>query len=215
MQLLKKPLSNSLLIVLNTLLILSACNTEASFSQKNTNGNLRVKGLASYNSKDSCKKQVRKLQAFAEKNNCNTDLFFILDLEQHSGKKRFFVFDHKQDSVLASGLVAQGQGKKLSTKPSYSNVSGSYCSSKGIYTIGNSYNGTFGLAFKLYGKEASNSNAFSRFVVLHAHRCVPDKEVFPSHICQSQGCPTVSENFLIELSKYIEKSNQPILLQII
>lgn len=211
----KKQYSFILFFAFIAWLVLYACNTNAEFLGKEQSATIQENTLAFYNSKDSCKKQIKKLLTFAKQNKSNTELFFIIDLEQHSGRARFFVFDNSKDSVLASGLVAQGQGKTLSAKPTYSNVSGSYCSSKGIYSIGNAYNGRFGLAYKLYGKEESNGNAFSRFVVLHAHSCVPDEEVFPSHICQSQGCPTVSEKFLLVLSKYINKSEKPILLQII
>jgi hypothetical protein len=168
--------------------------------------------LTLYSSVDTCRKAIDKLSKFAAQNNCNENLFFILDLEVHSGKKRFFVFDNKQDSILASGMVAQGQGTFLSTRPTYSNIAGSYCSSKGIYIVGERYNGRFGLAFKLYGNEASNSNAFKRFVVLHAHDCIPDSEVYPKHICQSQGCPTVSQIFLSILNNYIQDSKKKIVL---
>ena len=167
-----------------------------------------------YNSVDSCKKTIRKLTSFAIVNNCNENLFFVIDLDRHSGQKRFFVFDKKQDSIVASGMVAQGQGKMLSAKPVFSNESGSYCSSKGIYVIGDRYNGRFGIAFKLHGKEASNSNAFARFVVLHAHQCIPDAEAYPNHICQSQGCPTVSPSFLNTLDGYIQSSKKKIILVI-
>ena len=167
-----------------------------------------------YNSVDSCKKTIEKLTKFAMENNCNENLFFVIDLDRHSGQKRFFVFDKKQDSIVASGMVAQGQGKMLSAKPAFSNESGSYCSSKGIYVIGDRYNGRFGTAFKLHGKEASNSNAFARFVVLHAHECIPDAEAYPNHICQSQGCPTVSPSFLNTLDGYIQSSKKKIILVI-
>jgi hypothetical protein len=51
------------------------------------------------------------------------------------------------------------------------------CTALGKYRIGNSYNGRFGQAFKLYGLERTNDKAFERFVVLHSHECVPETEV--------------------------------------
>jgi hypothetical protein len=51
-------------------------------------------------------------------------------------------------------------------------------------------------------------------VVLHAHSCVPDDENAPLPICQSNGCPTVSPNFLQTLAAYIDKSKKPVLLWI-
>jgi hypothetical protein len=43
-----------------------------------------------------------------------------------------------------------------------------------------------------------DNNAFKRFVVLHSHECVPETEV-QDEICQSDGCPTVSPQFLQQL----------------
>ena len=89
---------------------------------------------------------------------------------------------------------------------SFSNVPGSYCTSLGKYKIGNPYNGRFGLAYKLYGLDSTNSNAINRFVVLHSHACVPGTEVAPQNICMSQGCPTVAPAFLTALTTYLDKA---------
>ena len=74
--------------------------------------------------------------------------------------------------------------------------------------------GTFGLAYKLYGLDNTNSKAFDRFVVLHAHSCVPNEDVDPVPICESWGCPTVAPAFLSELKTVIDKSAKPVLLWI-
>jgi hypothetical protein len=66
----------------------------------------------------------------------------------------------------------------------------------------------------LYGLDNSNSNAFSRFVVLHSHSCVPNEETAPFPICESWGCPTVAPAFLTQLKTYIEKAQEPVLLAI-
>ena len=132
-----------------------------------------------------------------------------------SGKKRFFVYNLEKDSVEAAGLVAHGSGSyKGTSELFFSNKPNSNCTSLGKYKIGGSYNGKFGLAFKLYGLDNTNSNAFERFVVLHAHSCVPEEEVNPLPICESWGCPTVSPTFLTTLKEYIDSANKPILLWI-
>lgn len=64
---------------------------------------------------------------------------------------------------------------------------GSGCTSLGKYKIGGAYQGQFGLAYKLYGLDSTNSNAYQRNVVLHAYDRVPDNEVY-KEICQSSGC---------------------------
>jgi hypothetical protein len=140
---------------------------------------------------------------------------FLIDMRLPSGSNRFFVYDLDKDSVEIAGLVAHGSGiGNTSDTPTFSNTPNSYCTSLGRYKIGNSYNGKFGLAYKLYGLDKTNSKAFDRFVVLHAHGCIPDEEVAPSPICESWGCPTVSPAFLTRLKTYIDKSEEPILLWI-
>jgi hypothetical protein len=161
------------------------------------------------------KRKADSLKSFASKNNLNTSTFFLIDMTIESGRNRFFVFDGKQDSVIMQGLVTHGRcnqswlnGRKFGNDP------GCGCTSLGKYKIGYKYSGRFGLAFKLYGLDTTNNNAFKRYVVLHAHECVPEQEIFPAPICQSDGCPTVSTGFLSKLSPIIEQSPKPILLLI-
>jgi len=158
------------------------------------------------------RKQAAGLKAFALKNNYNTRYCFMADMSITSGSNRFFVFDFVKDTVLLAGLVAHGYGNSSGSNVSFSNVPGSNCSSPGKYRIANAYHGKFGLAYKLHGLDNTNSNAFNRFVVLHAHECVPDAEVSPGYICMSQGCPTVSPLFLQSLKKYIDGADKPLLL---
>jgi hypothetical protein len=159
---------------------------------------------------------VLKLKEYAFKNGYNTSVGFLIDMNIANGKKRFFVCDLNKDSVLISGLVAHGNGTKLmyAEKALFSNKEGSLCSSEGKYKVGNKYVGRFGVAYTLYGLDTTNSNTYNRAVVLHAHSCIPDQEVFPSFICNSAGCPTVSNKFLETLGVYISKAKKPILLWI-
>lgn len=166
------------------------------------------------------KRQLLKLRehaadaaAFAGKHGYNTRFCFLADMSLASGSNRFFVYDLKADSIETAGLVAHGRCNKLwLTGRKYSNTTGSGCTSLGKYKIGKPYEGRFGLAYKLYGLDPTNSNAFERFVVLHAHECVPMREVYPVEICQSDGCPTVSILFLAKLAKKIDQSRLPVLL---
>ncbi len=159
---------------------------------------------------------VDDAHAFTIKNNFNNSFCFLVDMKQASGKKRFFIYDLKNDSIIQSGLVTHGYGMNTSNGGiTYSNEAGSYCTSPGKYKTGKAYYGKFGLSYKLHGLENTNSNALKRFVVLHAHPCVPDDEVAPQKICMSQGCPTVSPAFLQQLKPYIDHSDKPVLLWIL
>ena len=166
----------------------------------------------------SARKRVQlkaaEAKAFAEANNFNASVCFLVDMTLPSGQNRFFVYDLDKDSVRATGLVAHGscnqywlQGRK------YGNVVGCGCTSLGKYSIGNQYYGQFGLAFKLHGLDKTNDKAFARFVVLHSHDCVPESEV-TDDICQSNGCPMVAPGFLQQLKTIINGSKKTVLLWI-
>ncbi len=159
------------------------------------------------------KNHSSQLLSYAKQKSYNTNHAFLIDMKLTSGSNRFFVYDLKKDSVLKSGLVTHGYGNN-DQRISFSNIPGSYCTSLGKYKIGKPYNGRFGLAYKLYGLDSSNSNAINRYIVLHSHACVPDAEVAPELICMSQGCPTVAPAFLKQLATFLDMADKPILLYI-
>ena len=160
------------------------------------------------------KHKASTLRKFAKGKQFNTTRCFIMDMSIASGKKRFFVYNLITDSAEYSGLVAHGSGSNSTKGLYFSNIRNSNCTSLGNYKIGQAYYGRFGLAYKLHGLDKTNSNAFSRFVVLHAHSCVPDGEINPLELCRSWGCPTVSPVFLTRLKNCLDESKQPILLSI-
>ena len=162
------------------------------------------------------KEHAGNMLSYARKNNYNTSLCFLVNMQIASGTNRFFVYDWQNDSVTDAGLVTHGRcNKNWLSGRQYDNKIGCGCTSLGKYKIGKSYQGRFGLAYKLHGLDSSNSNAFKRFVVLHSHDCVPNEEVDPYPICQSDGCPTVSPAFLKKLASIIDASPKPILLCIV
>lgn len=153
-------------------------------------------------------------KTFVKQKGFDTSVTFLIDMSMPASHKRFFIYDLARNTIQNSGLVTHGncnqywlEGRK------YGNEVGCGCTSLGKYKIANSYYGRFGLAYKLHGLDKTNSNAFKRYVVLHAHSCVPDTEV-PEEICQSNGCPTVSPQFLEKLTTVIKNSGKPVLLWI-
>ncbi|HEX2845072.1 MAG TPA: murein L,D-transpeptidase catalytic domain family protein [Chitinophagaceae bacterium] len=156
--------------------------------------------------------RIEELAGYANDNNYSTEYAFIINLGLKSGKKRFFLVDLLHGTILKSGLVAHGRGKeKFTLQKKYSNLPGSACSSLGLYKIGSAYSGGFGKSFRLIGLEKSNNNALSRAIVLHAMNCIPNEEIdYP--ICQSEGCPSLSPDFLEDISPVILKSKKPLLL---
>ena len=140
---------------------------------------------------------------------------FMIDMRLPSGKNRFFVYNLLKDSLEVAGLVTHGKGSQSESGDLiFSNIPNSNCTSLGKYKIGNSYNGNFGLSYKLMGLDKTNSRALDRAVVLHSYCGVPNTEVYPAPITLSEGCPVVSTAFFAQLKSYMEESQEPILLWI-
>lgn len=155
------------------------------------------------------------LYDYAQQKGYSTKYCFLIDMSIPGGRKRFFVYDLEENAVAMSGLVAHGCcNEDFIAHPRFSNASGSGCSSLGRYKIGEFYRGQYGKSYRLHGLDKTNSNAYSRAVVIHGFDCVPDEEIYPRVLCNSFGCAMVSYNFFDRLSRIINKSEKPILMWI-
>lgn len=157
--------------------------------------------------------QVRKLLKSNSK--YNKRVAFFIDMKIPSGKNRFFVYDLKENKIIDKGLVAHGSGSETQVKGQlkFSNVPNSLSTSLGKYYIGNHYKGKFGKAYKLYGLDESNSNAFKRDIVFHYYYDVPYKEK-DGYICNSYGCPMVNKKYFQRVAKIIDSSESDIVMNI-
>lgn len=145
----------------------------------------------------------------------NNELAFFIDMRVMSGKNRFIVYDLKNDKIVDQGLVAHGIGSETENKPDlkFSNANSSFCTALGKYYVGQNYVGRFGKAYKLYGLDPTNSNAFARSIVLHKYDKVPYEEQDKA-ICHSLGCPMVNEIYYGRIEKLIDNSKRNIILDI-
>lgn len=190
--------------------------------KKQTNSNVKTDSLPTITNvlKEDATELLRlknyagEIKKYANQHKCNATICFFVDMKIQSGKKRFFVYDLKNDTILLKGMVTHGSGKHIDDTIRFSNLVESNCTSLGKYKIGNAYHGKFGLAYKLFGLDKTNSNAFNRAIVLHAHPAIPVYETASEKICTSWGCPTVAPAFLNELKTYIDQSSKSILLGI-
>lgn len=189
-----------------------------SFECKNNN----EKPLKTTNSKpaysydEKLKSEITEIRRFLGKSpKYNSDIAFFLDMKIESGKNRFFIYDLKNSKLLDKGLVGHGTGSEtgIPGKLQFSNVKNSHATSLGKYAIGNSYVGMFGKAYKLYGLDKTNSNAFERNVVLHKYSEIPFEEQ-ENPICNSLGCPMVNERFFGIIEKIVDSSKKKIILVI-
>ncbi len=161
-------------------------------------------------------KQINEVKKVIQKNpKYNKEIAFFIDMGVMSGKNRFFVYDLKNNKIIDEGLVAHGLGSETGVEGQlqFSNISNSLSTSLGKYSIGSHYKGKFGKAYKLYGLDKTNSNAFNRSIVLHKYSAVPYEEQ-DATICHSFGCPMVNVKYFERIEKIIDNSKTNIILSI-
>lgn len=132
--------------------------------------------------------QHQQALAYCQQNGFNQEYYFLVDLDIHSGKNRFFVYDFKARKITNRNLVTHGACDGLETnttkweKAKFSNANNSHCSAKGKYKIGKRDYSGWGIKVKywLHGLEKTNSNAEQR-VVLHSWSAVANEEIFPDY----------------------------------
>jgi hypothetical protein len=100
----------------------------------------------------------------------------VLDFSAHSSTPRFHLVERASGRVLQTFRVAHGHGSEGSRNDGYaevfSNVPDSNTSSLGLYRTAETYVSEVwpGLAMRMDGLSATNSNARSRYIVIHAAR---------------------------------------------
>ena len=160
--------------------------------------------------------RVKTIKQFVSTNlKFNNEFAFFIDMRIMSGKNRFIVYDLKNDKIVDQGLVAHGIGSETQNNEElkFSNINSSFCTALGKYYIGKDYVGRFGKAYKLFGLDTTNSNAFERSIVLHKYDKVPYEEQ-NQPICHSLGCPMVNEIYYGRIEKLIDNSKRKIILDI-
>jgi hypothetical protein len=92
----------------------------------------------------------------------------------------------------------------------------SHCSSIGKYVIGSHGISQWGIKvnYVLVGKDATNSNAVKRAIVLHSWEKISSEEVYPEGAPEGWGCPAVSNESMKEIDVLL-KANKNMLMWII
>ncbi|HEY2358342.1 MAG TPA: murein L,D-transpeptidase catalytic domain family protein [Phenylobacterium sp.] len=127
------------------------------------------------------------------------DLVGVADFSQPSKSPRLHLVDIANGRV-DSLLVAHGRGSDPSHTGwvrTFSNAPGSAATSEGCYLTGDYYVGQHGRSMRLKGLDATNSNAESRGIVVHAAWYVgPDIVLQRGLLGRSEGCLAVSQTDL-------------------
>jgi hypothetical protein len=127
------------------------------------------------------------------------DTIAIADFDAPSGQPRFHLVD-VSNGRITSFLVAHGRGSDPDHSgwlERFSNDPGSAASSAGAYVTGDIYQGKHGRSRRLSGLDATNSNAESRAIVVHAASYVSE-DMLREHgkLGRSEGCFAVSQTDL-------------------
>ncbi|MFD0962986.1 murein L,D-transpeptidase catalytic domain-containing protein [Pseudofulvibacter geojedonensis] len=225
-----------LFFILTLVTCWSCTNKKSTVPNNETEFNLKQDFILLQKKNDSIKKvlaelllvkkrtQTKALEAlaYAKKNNFNTHYTILVDMSIHSGKKRLFVWDFKEQKIIKQGLCSHGCCSEpwgadyTKEKPVFSNTPDSHCSSLGKYKIGKRGYSNWGINvnYKLHGLESSNSNAFKRVIVLHSWKEVADTETYPNGTPEGWGCPAVSNSLMKELDNLLQKETKPLLFWI-
>jgi len=119
----------------------------------------------------------------------------IADMDQNSTKKRLWIIDLNNDSLLLNTWVAHGSrsGDDLATR--FSDVNDSNESSLGFYVTAEVYRGKHGRSLRLDGMdEGYNANARKRSIVVHGAPYVSQGTINQlGRLGRSQGCPAVAQ----------------------
>ncbi len=134
------------------------------------------------------------------------EVITIIDYSLPSDKKRLWVLDLVEAKVLYHCLVSHGRNSGEVMAENFSNKPGSYTSSPGFYTTGETYFGKHGFSLRLDGIENGiNDKARERAIVIHGADYVSSEFIKKNgRLGRSLGCPAVPEELSTEIIETIK-----------
>lgn len=124
----------------------------------------------------------------------NQQYLSIVDLDQSSRKRRFYLLDMKNRQLILNTFVAHGKNSGLDEALKFSNNPNSEASSLGFYVTKNTYTGKHGVSLRLAGLENGfNDKAEQRGIVVHGASYVNKERAESDFMGRSQGCPALPE----------------------
>ena len=155
------------------------------------------------------------LRAWCYRHDYNTQIAIFVDLSLHSGRNRFVVWDFEKECPLLICPVSHGSGSpkphKRTAYAKVSNTDGSHLSSVGRALIAVRYEGRYGVAYRLDGLDASNSNLRSRCVVLHGWERTTTFPIWPIATVGSFGCPVLSRKMMRRVDELLQNEDRVVI----
>lgn len=136
------------------------------------------------------------MRDYCKRRGFSTDYYILVDFSIPSGKRRFFIYDLKQEKGILSSYCMHGSGKgNTDATPKFSNELGSGCSSLGRYVMVGKGSTRFKNCVRLRGLDDTNYMAETRGILIHSagkvNRFYGQTEYIPIG-SESEGCFTVS-----------------------
>lgn len=155
------------------------------------------------------------LREFCRTEGYNTRVALFVDLSRHSGRRRFVAWDMERNVPIFMCPVSHGSGSKIShVRSAYactSNEDGSHLSSLGRALVAERYMGSYGVAYRLDGLDATNSNLRSRCVVLHGWEYTTSLPIYPFSTVGSFGCPVLSRKIMRRVDELLQREERVML----
>ncbi|MFZ4463978.1 MAG: murein L,D-transpeptidase catalytic domain family protein [Bacteroidales bacterium] len=132
----------------------------------------------------------------------------IVDFSQSSCKKRMYVIDIQNQTLLFNTLVAHGRNTGDEFAHDFSNKAGTLKSSLGFYvTKDQAIGSTVGLSLILQGVEKGfNDNALNREIIMHgADYATEDYILKNGRLGRSFGCPSLPPDLIKPVVDSIDK----------
>lgn len=119
----------------------------------------------------------------------------VIDYSLPSTKRRLWIFDLRQKSLLLRDFVAHGRASGENMAERFSNRLGSHQTSLGLFRTAESYRGKHGYSLRMDGLEPGlNDQARARAIVIHGADYVSPLLVqSQGRIGRSLGCPAVRQ----------------------
>ena len=159
--------------------------------------------------------RAKALAEYCQREGYNTHVALFVDLSRHSGCHRFVAWDFERNRPMFTAPVSHGSGSQRShVRSAYARVSnedGSHLSSVGRAVVAERYEGRYGVAYRLDGLDATNSNIRSRCIVLHGWKHTTSFAIYPIPTVGSFGCPVLSQRMMARVDALLVKEQRVVI----
>ena len=138
-----------------------------------------------------------------------TDVLTVCDFSQSSSRKRMYIIDVFNRTLLYQTYVAHGISSGREYANSFSNIPESHKSSLGFYVTRDTYYGSNGLSLRIDGMDRGfNTKADERNIVIHGAPYVSERILHKYGVMgTTYGCPAIPEELTEDIIPTIKSGS--------